>query len=70
MTMYPTPHHNTGCEGPVQGLREGLPPLRLLLHLPGKDLPRGEDQRLGPLDLVILTNVSFVLLLDINTLFT
>ena len=56
----PTLQRNiTGREGPVQGLREGLPPLRILLHLPGEDLPRGEDQRLGPLDLVILIECQF-----------
>ena len=49
-----------GCEGPVQGVREGFSPLRLLLQLPGEDVPRAKNQRLGPLALVIFTTVSFV----------
>ena len=28
-----------GCEGPVQGVREGLPHFWLLLHLPGEEVP-------------------------------
>ena len=51
--------HSKGCEGPVQGLREGLPPLRILFHLPGEDVPRAKSHRPGP-RAVVITTVSFL----------